>query len=325
MINFVPRNTEPTSNFFADRYGPRAGDLVRFTPDAADEIIGRFIDDTKTLDTRSLDELRARLTADDMYMLIRFARRAAAESLRERSRPRAVQGAQALTLVDRDRIDFRDLSADFPLYACRQSGEPIDPLVERLVERSTQSTASVFKAALKRIPTVTLADCALLEVNTSYGLGFMERWLGSDDLVDLVQEAELGTRAVRLADRIDADGSYLTTDFAVTGLPGVWFSQERTTHSLPTTACVNVRCAAALTKPYSHALLVFIAQSRTTTEAEQLAARANDAATPTRPRVAVTTGPRLCLIIGGSFTTGEKAHETSVTLNRFADLALTLL
>ena len=52
-----------------------------------------------------------------------------------------------LTLVEREKIDYRDLSVDFPLYAVRQLGISTDEVIDMAVLRSSLGTTQAFEAS----------------------------------------------------------------------------------------------------------------------------------------------------------------------------------
>lgn len=115
-------NKDASSPLADVRYSSRAYDLVRFEPDPADILIARVLDQVRSLRAEALSEMRSSLTADENYLLLTFARRQAARALRDHDLTSATDAIAALTLVDRDKVDFRDLSVDFPLFAVRELG-----------------------------------------------------------------------------------------------------------------------------------------------------------------------------------------------------------
>ncbi len=172
-------------------------------------------------------------------------------------------------------------------------------------------------ARSKAARTETLRDCALVEVQSSYGLGYM------DDLSGRYRpKANLAGAAVRLADMIDLDGRYAVDNLHTSDLPAVWFTTERRTGTLPARACVSVSAPLRGSRdPWSHGLLVFLAEMARSRAATELAAGVAAASTEDRPRVATALDRRVVLIIGGSSTHGEAAVETTESLARYRDLA----
>ncbi len=223
---------------------------------------------------------------------------------------------RALTLVTRSRIDCRDLSVDFPLFVVRQLDGDLDEVIRGAIEVSDPSTADLFGAMAHAARTLSLRDCGLIEVRSSYGLGFMDDLSG-----EYRPRSGLASAAVRLADSIDADGRYVVENLHASGLPEVWFGNGRRTGHLAATGCVTVSARLHGADRWSHSLLVFLAEVARGRVAADLAARASAASTAERPRLAVAVDRRLALIIGGSGTCGEDALETRESLARYRDLA----
>lgn len=294
-------------------YSSGANDLGRFREDPADAAIEAFVE-------QASHDVMAQLSEDDFYTLLLFARRAAARALRQHDLRTAASAIRALMLVDRDRIDFRDLSVDFPLYAVRELGGDVRAQIDLAARHSSRGTAEAFEAARGRAKRISLRDCALVQISTSHGIGFV------DDLTGARRPpVSLAQAVVPLLDLIDEEGTYRTGDPSVSDLPGVWFG-ERDAMRIAVDGCVSFSGDhVQSTHPYSHTLLAFVSDFRKEREAKRLAAAASDASTPVRPRHAVAVGRRLALFIGGSVTMNEDALESSDSLERFSRLACGLL
>jgi hypothetical protein len=294
-------------------YSDRAGDLARLRDEPADIAIASYV-------REACDGAVAQLSEDDFYKLLLFARRGTVRALRDRDLALARTALRALTLVDRDRIDFRDLSVDLPLYALRELGADVNEEINQAVARSTPGTAKSFKAARGRAGVISLADCGMVEIETIYGVGLIEDWTGSDP-----SPTSLAKAAVSISDLIDQEGTYRTGGLHVSELPGIWVGQQEVSF-VGTSGCVSfggdhVRS----THTFSHTLLVFLAELPKVSEADRLAKAATGSTTPDRPRAAIAAGPRLALFIGGSVTANEDAVETPATLSRFTRLTATVL
>lgn len=294
-------------------YSSGANDLGRFREDPADASIEAFVEKTS-------HDVVAHFDEDDFYTLLLFARRAAARALRQRDLRTATSAIRALMLVDRDRIDFRDLSVDFPLYAVRELGGDVRAQIDLAARHSSRGTAGAFEAARGRAKRISLRDCALVQISTSYGIGFV------DDLTGARRPpVSLAQAVVPLLDLIDEEGTYRTGDLSVSDLPGVWFG-ERDVMRIAVDGCVSfsgdhIESA----HPFSHTLLVFVADFRKGRDAERLATAASGASATERPRSAVVVRSRLAIFIGGSVTMHEDALESSKSLERFSALVAQVL
>jgi hypothetical protein len=301
------------------RYGERALDLVRFADDPLDDTIARVVNDAAHFTNPRREAVRAAINEEDAHTLLLFARRRAVAALRTRLLPLAVEAVRGLTLVTRSRIDYRDLDVDFPLFAARELGGNLDELIRDAVGASDNSTGEYFTARSRAAHRVSLKDCALLEVRSSYGLGYMHTWS------QYHPRTNLALAAVRLADQVDNDGRYLIEDMHTSDLPEVWFTLGARTGQLPTKGCVSLSAKLCGANRWSHGLLVFLAEVARSRIAAELAARASTASTADRPRAATSVDRRVALIIGGSSTYEEDAVETAESLARFRDLAVAAL
>jgi hypothetical protein len=158
------------------RYSERARDLARFVDDPVDAAIAEVVAIASTLDDVRRTALRSVLSADDFYELITFSKRRAVAALRSGVLPMALEAIWALTLVDRTKIDFRDLSVDFPLFAVGELDGDLSKVIRLAESASEPGTASRFAATAERSRTLTAKECGLLPIRSHYGLGFMDRW-----------------------------------------------------------------------------------------------------------------------------------------------------
>lgn len=319
--NLVVTDTPSRSPISAYRYPPEAHDLVRFLPDPADVGIRGFVDRTDGLTGDQLQGIRDHLDAEDLYTLLAFARRQTARALRDGDLGSASCAIDALTLVTRDKIDYRDLSVDFPLFAVRELGGDVARTIDRAISRCEPGTAGYFEAKRGLAQSLTLADCALIRVSTNHGVGFMDDWTGTTS-----PPAALASATVMLADLIDTEGSYLVRDIRVTDLPEVWFSQDRSVEDIATHGCISVNADhVSCTHPYSHGLMVFVAELPSAQRATELLRAAAAASSNDRPRSTLQRDRYLALFIGGSTTMGETPLETAASLERFHVLAQSAL
>jgi hypothetical protein len=301
------------------KYSPQADDLVRFSDEASDQIIADFVDNALH-GPGPRATVRARLTEDENYLLLLFARRRAVEAMRRDSLPLALEAVAALTLVEEPKIDFRDLSVDFPLFAVRELGGDLDAVISEAVDLSEPGTARSFAAKRERARSLSLRDCALVRVSTSHGIGFMEDWEGA--VSPPVALAEL---AVQLADSIEDEGTYTDARMHVSALPSVWFGgQDELVERISGCVSIGVRHIAT-EEPFSHGLLVFLADVADEKTVVELSRRLQDHSTVERPQVAAAHGRLLVTIIGGSTTFGESSLESAESLRRFCSVAEPLL
>lgn len=309
------------------RYGRGAHDRVRFRDDPIDDDLALFVDGTRPVHGEALRSVRDQLSENDCYTLIFFARRQTVRALREHDLDAAMSAVDALTLVTRSRIDFRDLSVDLPLFAAREAGGDLTAIIDRAEARSEPGTAGVFEATRGRAPSLTLADCDVVRVQSAHGVGLMEAWFRtSRSRANPQVEVVIAEAVVKLADRIDADGDYLVDSMHVSTLPNIWFGLHPGGDTIPTRGSAGLSAAHVLSEgPWTHGLLVFLAEFDSPTRAAELVRAAGAHSTTDRPRTAVQVGRALALFVGGSSTAGEEPLETAASLERFHPLARAVL
>jgi hypothetical protein len=291
-------------------YDERAHDLSRFVDDPADEAVAPVVREAASFSTEDRDALRARLNADDCYTLLTFAQRRSASGIRDGSLEAAREAVQALTLVTSSKIDYRDLSVDFPLYAVGRLGGNLTEALEFAAAISEPGTRGSLTARAGRAERLTLTDCALLEVNSRYGLGFIDTWAQP-----YAPEFDLAGMAVRMADDIDAAQRYTVNDLHLSSLPEVWFGRPaKPTGDIAVNGCVSVSASLKDGARWGPGLLVFLAEVDSAKTASNLVARADAASTLDRPRTAGSEGRHFMMLIGGSTTHGDQPLETQASL-----------
>jgi hypothetical protein len=302
-------------------YGGRAHDLSRFVDDPADQVVAAVVRDAASFSSEDRVALRARLDADDCYTLLTFARRRSASGIRDGSLKAALEAVQALTLVTSSKIDYRDLSVDFPLYAVERLGGDLTAALASAAASSESGTRGCFTAKAGRAERLTLKDCALLEVRSRHGLGFIDTWAQP-----YAAESDLTGTAVRMADDIDAARRYTVSDLHLSSLPEVWFGgRAKPTGDIPVNGCVSVSASLKDGSRWGPGLLVFLAEVDSAKTASNLVVRADTASTLDRPRTAGSEGSLFVILIGGSSTRGDQPLETQASLAPQRDALLRVL
>ena len=298
-------------------YTSRTLDLVRFVDDPTDDAVLAVLRDVARSDETQRRALRGTLSDDDAYTLLGFARRRSVFALRERSLPAGLEAIDALTLVPAARVG-RDFSADFPLLAVRTLGGHLESVVATAIARSDDRAARVFQARSLAVRTTPLRDCMLVEVRSSYGLGFLE-----DRSLEYQAHPALAAAVVDFADELDAEGSYIVEGLHGSDLPGIWFGAEPRLEPMASIGCVSLTARHhRVANRWGEGLLVFVAEVNNAQDATDLAAPANSASTPQRPRHAVATGNYLAVVIGGSSSAGDHStHETPTSLETYCQMA----
>ncbi|MFZ6005372.1 MAG: hypothetical protein ACOYXM_15720 [Actinomycetota bacterium] len=150
-----PKVESPLADLAYDRWTGDF-DLVRFRSSTTDEEIRARLEGWHHLVAA---DLRARLTMDDCYTLLAFARRAVVRSLRGDDLEWAEVGSHALALVSADRVDWRDLSwaAAVVAWQLQRTGQRAHAVLmaaagtpaletDETIERLTPATAAALAA-----------------------------------------------------------------------------------------------------------------------------------------------------------------------------------
>jgi hypothetical protein len=293
------------------QYGLRAHDLCRFLPDPLDAAVAAVVGDARGMTSDQRESLRTALDTDACYTLVAFSKRRSAAALRDGNLRKASDALYALALLTISKMDSRDFSSEFQRYAIgRLRGD---------VEREVRAAAAVSEpgagsALLARPGPTTLQACGLMEVTSSYGLGFIQT--GGEHFAPV---AELTSMAVRIADLIDTTTRYAVSDLQCSSLPSVWFGRDqRTPLYVPTAGCVSIHAPLKGGAWYGPRLLLFLAELESDREVLSLIERATAASDAEAPRVAIGAGRLLLLMIGAAWRVGAVAEEDGASLRHLA-------
>lgn len=299
-------------------YPRRAHDVARFLDDPLDEAIAAILRSATGGSPADRAAFRDTATEAGAYALLAFARRRSVAALRAERLDLAMEAVDALTLVSRDRIDVRDLRVDLPLTVVHEIGGDAADVARRAAAASEPGTARVLTSRAESARPLRLVDTSHVAVRSdAYGFGLLDGWSARR----FRPTTDLFGAAVRLCDLIDAAGRYEVESLDTSDLPEVWFSVERRTGNVATTGCLDVTAPMHGAGPWSHGLLIFVAEVDDPATATDLATRASEASTTDRPRIATAVDRRLALIVGGSGTMHETPRETQDSLAPYASLA----
>ena len=206
------------------RYDRWAGelDLARFTPSTTDEAIRARLEDWQHLVAA---DLRARLTMDDFYTLLAFARRAVVRSLRGDDVEWAEAGAHVLPLISAERVDWRDLAwaAAVVAWELQRTGQRAHAVLMAATRTAEPEAAAILRRFADDPPDNLRDEWGLELVQTPSGLGLAQ----SEYFAAYEPSADLLAGAISLAEALDAD-RYLADNLTVAAdLPNVWLRGPR--------------------------------------------------------------------------------------------------
>lgn len=300
-------------------------DLARLVPSSIDGQIRSLVLRFLELEDEDRSRLRTSLTIDDLYTVLQFVRRSALSSLRDRDEGLATDALSAITLVDVDRVDWRDVPGPLELAAYSVSSLDLD-LQQQLLRVQSLGGPKVA-AMVQRLqdPAVppSLRSAGYASVTTTHGLGLIDCWSGTDTNT-------LGPLLVRLADAIDAD-DYQTSSLTLTvDMPSVWFPKpNRARVDELADAATSAGNLSASHRPGPDAdaqqLTIFVLDAGTSSAAAELEALSHGEPGLRHVQVAVASGRHFALLVARSMVQGVAGIETDESVERFREPMLNAL
>lgn len=304
-------------------YDPGRGELslADFALSPADDILGQFIEQAAGRDAAGLARIRAALTMGDFYTLLTFARRRAVAALREGGAGAARSGLGALTLIDAERIDWRDavVAAALLSYALGQASADA-PAAFRSAAAAAEPQMTQVLTRFADDPVTSLDPWRMRQIATADGAALIE-----DDGEPYAPTIDLLALSRAIAALISGEvwqvgqvttGARVAAAWLAAGDPaaaGHALSRAR--------ACVSmtgwIASETRATIPSQH-LLIYALQAASAADAAVItAAAARD------PRSGIATlrvhaGPLAVIMIARSVRHGVPSREDDHTLQRFA-------
>lgn len=278
------------------RYPRRATVLWRWTDAPQDAEIAAF--------------LRAPvpgLTEADCYTLITYARRCVLAALRTSDPAAALRAFDALSLVELDLMDWRDvvMAASLVGYAARRVGLDPELVLAGPVRRAEPAVADL------------LAKAARSEAGTG---GYHElRTADGPVLVDAngtVRGAvALMRTALAVAAVVEDDGRYEVGGVAVDReIPAVWLDGGAETERRRLRRCASVRAEPPGSR--THFLLVYVAEAASDEDAAAVAASARRRVLDGAVELGIAVGSRCAVVIARTAVLGEPDLEDAASLAR---------
>jgi hypothetical protein len=286
-------------------------DLSRYRDDVLDDAIATVIREAAAGESGAWTQVQEQLTELDCYTLLTFANRRAAVALRTGMGAFAAEAIRGLALIATKRVDYRDLTVDFPVYALRRTSDDFAGSLAFAFDRSQSDMRDQFESRVNA--TLSLHDCGLIEVRSRHGLGFMQTWWRPPP-----QSLDLPIAAIAVADRIDEGGRYAVESTHISSLPWVWFDRSRRADEIPTSGCVSISASLQGTPRHTHRFLVFLADVAEEATARTLADLARAASRESDPQTAFSRGSRVLTVIGDWATARDGPAETQASLTTIA-------
>jgi len=308
-------------------YEPRRGelDLHRFVESPVDGAVTKFVASYKRLGAEEAREVRAALSMDDFYTLLAFVRRSVLASLQGRGSPSVDAGLDALSAIDQERVDRRDVAvgAELLAWAIARAGGDHAAAFQKASPRCEPGVADTLSRIAAR-PATELEPGMWRPVETAAGPILADDYFGRfEPTIDLVGIA------LAVQDLVEADAYRVSGLTVATELPSIWLTagdQELGRALDRVRACVSMHAEpdpSVVSRAEDQQLLVFLAEAASAGDARLLAG----AAVPTESHEALGVADHAvcCVVIGSSIVVGVPAFERDGSLERFEEPLRSLL
>jgi hypothetical protein len=303
-------------------YDPAAGELnlLHLAGTPKDELIDEFVDRfaASSVEERALQ--RSSLTMRDFYAVLNYARRAAVRALRSNDDELARRGVAALSVIDENRIDWRDLAwqAGLLSYAIHRTSGNVTEAFETAASLADGETATLLNG-FSHQPVDSLGEWGFREIQLSDGIGLIEDggkpYRPRSDLVGVAEAVAAG---------MAGDFWQLSEPMTGSDLPTVWLSAE-TSEDLESairsiTGCVSLR-GSPRDPEVAHAraqhMLVFLAETEVSQAAGVIAAAAGPGTGSSFAALGVAARSQCAVVIARSLVQDTPSFETQASLERF--------
>jgi hypothetical protein len=302
-------------------YSREAGhhDLFRLVETDVDAQIRAFLEQFGCLTARGRTDVRNALRLEDFYTLLTFVQRSVLACLRTRDRGTALAAATALSAIDAERVDLRDLDSAAAMLSWVLSFARIDAAdaFAEAASRSEPRTERVL-ARLAAEPVTTLAGQIVRYVETRHGPGLVtKRFKRYEPSIDLV-DAAMAIVAVFEEDVYHVESVTICED-----LPSVWLKnapEEATRPALDSVrACLTLHAVLRRSAPGwldRQSFFAFLLEAETPDDARVLGAATDGARTSAHTVLGVSCGALACVVVAG-FGGGSSPYEAHGALERF--------
>lgn len=268
--------------------------------------------------------MRAAISKEEFYTLLAFAHRAAVFAIREQRAAWAVDGLTAVTMIEAERVDWRDILVALGLlhHAATRAGLAADRVFVDLSTLAEPGTAELMQGFRERPRgDKNLASWGFEEVETDAGIGLIQGGFGrckpTYDLIAI---------AVEMADCFTADRYRPSSIDCGDIMQRVWLASrdDRALNRALDAIRAGISIEAELrrtkgVKASSQHFLAYLMEMKTEAAAQQLLEIARKKKPTGFSKVELAAGRLFCLIVARSWWEGVKAYETHQSLARFSE------
>jgi hypothetical protein len=313
----------------AGHYDQEGGDydLVSVAERPLDRELQRVVRAFKTWAPERRAENRRRISMDEQYSLIQFAKRASVLALQEHSIARCEDGLLALAMIDETRIDYRDAVWAVGLLA--HAIEATDADRDRLVDGAAAvATPRMAKILMRAKEHSVLSQLGYAEIRTETGnIGLVQsgskRYEPSFDMSRL---------ALRLAANLQR-GRYIAEPELAVAIPADGFdevhraSAEQLLKEARAGICIHGTLRKAFTdKPRAQQFVQWVVEMPSAEEANALVGSVGkDTRRGGRLIIGVASARLFCLLVAGSVMEGVPSYESRESLVPIANETRVLL
>jgi hypothetical protein len=303
------------------------GDLSLIAPasNPLDDQIRRVCGHYALADTDQQSKIRRSISMDQFYTLINFAKRSAVFGVRQGNPDIIAGGLAAIAMIERERVDFRDILCCLGLlhHSANRAGGDADIMFRNAAALAEPEVAECFLNFLQQDAGYRdlRSSWGYDEVQTEDGMGFIG-W----GFKDYRPTIDLKATIVEISEGIASD-SYQPAQIAVASdLPDVWIGAQsnpkaqRLLSSIRAVATLN-----ASLRPDKYAdhasqqFTVFLVEAENEKDAQALCQLAEATQSPAHSTLALAQGKLFCLVIARSFMLGVDTFETDESLSRFSN------
>jgi hypothetical protein len=267
-------------------------------------------------------ESRHRLSMDDQYTLIHFAKRCSILALQEQSLGRCEDGLLALAMIDETRIDPRDGGWAVGLLAHAIRAIAPDPhrLANDVAALATPGMATIVMRATERSQ---LSEWGYTEIRTEHGgVGLIESGVASYE-----PTLDMNGLALRLAAHLQQRGRYIAVPELAAEVPPVWFAKAHRASAEQllkrARAAISVKGTlrkAYTDKPFAQQLVQWVVEMPTADEANTLVEYVGlNTRLGGRFVTGMAEGRFVSLLVAGSSMEGVDSFESPESLASLAD------
>jgi hypothetical protein len=309
-------------------------DLIKPAQNTLDLKIVELCKNFASSDSSTRAKIRTSIDMEEFYTLLTFSRRAAVFAIRERKADWIVKGLIAVAMIEKERIDFRDVLLSLGLlnHSATRIGENSDQLLQVAAALSEPNVTELIDGFIKRpqepksLRTMTGYD----EVETREGIGFIG-WR----FHDYNPSYDLKSIAIEIAELVENDKYQPDSVVVADDLPEVWLEAEDNT-SL-NKALRQVRGGASVSarlrpnehpdpnyesqmvgKLFNETIMVFLVEVTDEPVAQTLLDLAKKIKPSGYSMVGIADGRLFCLVVAKSYVSGVKSFETPKSLVRFS-------